>query len=110
MTVTLQVPTFSPLIVEPRALQYFAEEANTFIDTVEPFNTVNFACTAKDFAVLLVERDNCVIDATLVCINVVKFVEAPPLTTVVVVPPVGGTVVVAEVDDGFVVVELTAAL
>jgi hypothetical protein len=61
--VTLQVPTFSPLIVEPFALQYFAEEVNTFIDTVEPFNIGNFACAAKDLAVLLPVRDNCVADA-----------------------------------------------
>jgi hypothetical protein len=64
--VTLQVPTFSPLIVEPRALQYLVEEANTFIDTVEPFKIGNLACAAKDFAVLLVKRDNCVADAALV--------------------------------------------
>jgi hypothetical protein len=64
--VTLQVPTFSPLIVEPRALQYFAEEVNTFIDTVEPFNIGNFACVAKDVAVLLPVRDNCVVDAAFV--------------------------------------------
>jgi hypothetical protein len=64
--VSLQVPTFSPLIVEPRALQYFAEEANTFIDTVEPLKIGNLACAAKDFAVLLPVRDNCVVNAAFV--------------------------------------------
>ena len=62
-------------------------------------------------AVLLFERDNCVADAASVCIRVVRFEDAPPLTTVVDVPPEAGTDVVVP-DDGavVVVVEATAAL
>ena len=43
VTVTLQVPTFKPLIVVPVTLQYFADEGTTLNDTVEPKGMANFA-------------------------------------------------------------------
>ena len=43
VTVTLQVPTFNPLIVVPITLQYFAVEETTFNETFEPEGMANFA-------------------------------------------------------------------
>ena len=47
--VTLQVPTFSPLIEEPETLQNRADFGETLSETLDVFDKTSFAMEANDF-------------------------------------------------------------
>jgi hypothetical protein len=97
VTVTLQVPAFTPFRLVPDTLQYFADEAATFNDTFDVFATVNLAKAAIDFAVaVLLARTVRVVEDTVV---IATGIVAVGTVTVTVGVGTGGTVVDGDTVD-----------